>query len=103
MNNKIYKTIIFPVVLYRCENWTFDIKGRTITAKYLRRGCWAEEITGGWRKLHNVDLQNLYSSPNIGRVIKPPRRIRWVEHVACIGERGKYTKFWWESQKERDH
>jgi hypothetical protein len=39
---------------------------------------------GGWRKLHNEELHNLYSSPSIIRIIKP-RRMRWVEHVARIG------------------
>jgi hypothetical protein len=43
-----------------------------------------------WRKLHNDQLHGLYSSPNIVRVIKS-RRIRWVEHVAHMGEgRGVY-------------
>jgi hypothetical protein len=44
-----------------------------------------EEVAEGWRSLHNAQLQNLYISPNIIRVIKS-RRIRWVEHVICIGE-----------------
>jgi hypothetical protein len=44
-----------------------------------------EEVTGGWRRLHNEELHNLYASPNIIRVIKS-RRIRWMDHIACIGE-----------------
>jgi hypothetical protein len=44
-----------------------------------------DEITGGWRLLHNEGLHNLYSSPNIIRVIKP-RRMRWAGHIACMGE-----------------
>jgi hypothetical protein len=43
------------------------------------------EVTGGWRKLHNEGLHNLYSSPNIIRMMKS-RRIRWAEHVARMGE-----------------
>ena len=43
-------------------------------------------VTGEWRKLHREALNDLYSSPNIVRVIKS-RRIRWVEHVARMGER----------------
>jgi hypothetical protein len=43
------------------------------------------EVTGDWRKLHNEDLHNLYSSPNIIRMIKS-RRMRWEGHVARIGE-----------------
>jgi hypothetical protein len=43
------------------------------------------EEDGLWRKLHNHELHSLYSSPNIVRVIKS-RRVRWVGHVACMGE-----------------
>jgi transcription termination factor 2 len=42
-------------------------------------------VTGGWRKLHNDELHNLYSSPNIIRMIKS-RRMRWAGHVARMGE-----------------
>jgi len=42
-------------------------------------------VTGEWRKLHNVELKDLYCSPNIVRVIKS-RRMRWAEHVARMGE-----------------
>jgi len=58
----------------------------------LRRifGSTKEEVTGEWRRLHNEELNDLYSSPNIVRVIKS-RRMRWAGHVACIGEeRGVY-------------
>ena len=43
------------------------------------------EVTGEWRKLHNEELNNFHSSPNIFRVIKS-RRLRWAGHVACMGE-----------------
>jgi hypothetical protein len=50
-----------------------------------------DEVTGGWRKLHNEELHDLYSSPSIVRVIKA-RRMRWVGHVALMGEvRGAYN------------
>jgi hypothetical protein len=45
-----------------------------------------DEVTGDWRKLHNEELHNLYSSPSIIRLIKS-RRMRWVGHVARIGEK----------------
>jgi hypothetical protein len=46
------------------------------------------EVTGGWRKLHNEELHNLYSSPSIIRMIKS-RRMDWAGHVARIVEKGK--------------
>jgi hypothetical protein len=54
----------------------------------LRRifGPQRDEETGGWRKLHNEELHNLYSSQNIIRIIKP-RRMRWAGHVARVGEK----------------
>jgi hypothetical protein len=61
-----------------------------------------DEITGGWRKLHNEELHNLYSSPHIIRRIMS-RRMRWAGHVAGMGRRGMHIGFCWESQKERDH
>jgi hypothetical protein len=52
----------------------------------LRRifGSERDEVTGEWRKLHNEELPNLYSSPNIIRQIK--LSMRWAGHVACMGE-----------------
>jgi len=56
--------------------------------RVLRRvfGPKRDEVTREWRKLHNEELNNLYSSPNIVRVIKS-RRMRWLGHVALMGER----------------
>jgi hypothetical protein len=53
-------------------------------------------------ELHNKELHNLYSSPNIIRMIKS-RRMRWAGHVTRKGGRGIHIGYWWESQKERDH
>jgi hypothetical protein len=58
-----------------------------------------DEVTGGWRKLHNEELHNLYSSPSIIRMIKS-RRMRWAGHITRMG---RYIGVWLESQKERDH
>jgi len=59
-------------------------------------------VNGDWRRLHNEELNDLYSSPNIVRVIKS-RRIRWAGHVARMGEEGGYICSWWGSRRERDH
>jgi hypothetical protein len=58
-----------------------------------------KEEDGSWRKLHNDELHNLYFSPNVVRVIKS-RRVRWVGHVARMGEgRGAYRVGWSESKR----
>ena len=104
---KIYRTIILPVVLYGCETWSLTFREeprlRVIENMVLRRifGPKRDEITGEWRKLPNEELNDLYCSPNIVRVIKS-RRIRWAGHVACMGKKGAYTGFWWGVLKERD-
>jgi hypothetical protein len=51
-----------------------------------------DEVTGEWRKLHNEELQTLYPFPNIITQIKA-RRMRWVGHVACMGEERKVQGF----------
>ena len=62
-------------------------KLRVIENTVLRRifGPRRDKVTGEWRRLHNEDLNDLYSSPNIVRVIKL-RRMRWAGHVARMGE-----------------
>jgi hypothetical protein len=52
-----------------------------------------DEVTGDWRKLHNEETHNLYSSPNIIRIIKS-RRMRWTGHVARMGRRGMHIGYW---------
>jgi hypothetical protein len=56
--------------------------------RVLRRifGTERDEVTGGWRKLHNEELRDLYSSPSIIRMIKS-RRMRWAGHVTRMGEK----------------
>jgi len=62
-----------------------------------------DEVMGEWRRLHNEELNDLYSSPNIVWVIKS-RRMRWAGHVVCIGEeRGVYRVLVWQTEEKRDH
>jgi hypothetical protein len=88
---KIYRTIILPVVLYRCEIWSLTLRKehrlKVFENRVLRRmfGPKRNEVTGEWRKLQNRELHNLYSSPDIIKQIKS-RRIRLAEHVARMGE-----------------
>jgi len=78
---KIYRTIILPVVLYGCENWSLTLREerrlRVFGNRVLRRvfGPKRDDVPGEWRKLHNEELSDLYSLPNIVRVVKS-RRMR---------------------------
>ena len=81
------KTVILPVVLYGCKTWSLTLreerKLRVFENMVLRRifGPRKDEVTGDWRRMHNEELNDLYSSPNIVRVIKS-RRMRWA--WACL-------------------
>jgi hypothetical protein len=105
---RIYKTVILPVVLYGCETWSPTLREvhrlRVFENRVLRRifGPKSDEVTGEWRKLHNKELHDLYSSPSIIRIIMS-RRTRWAGHVTRMGEKRTAYRYWWESQMERDH
>ena len=79
------------VVLYGYETWSLTLRKERRLKVYenrvLRRvfGPKRDEVTGEWRKLHNEELSDLYSLPNIVRVVKS-RRMRWAGHVARMGE-----------------
>ena len=89
---KIYRTIILPDVLYGCETWSLTLmeehRLRVFENRVLRIfGPKRDGVTGVWRKLHNEELNELSSSPNIVRLTKS-RRMRWAGHVARMEGRG---------------
>ena len=95
---QIYKHIqnqIMLVILYGCETWSLTLREerrlrvfdkRVLSRKY---GPKRNEGTRKWEKIYNENLNDLFLSPNIIRVISS-RRMRWTEHVACVGSRGVY-------------
>jgi hypothetical protein len=86
---KIYRIIILPFVLCGCETWSLKLREEhrlnVNENRMLRRifGSKSYEVTGEWKKLHNVELHDLYSSPNTVRAIKS-RIMRWEGYVARI-------------------
>jgi hypothetical protein len=92
INVKIYSTTILSVFVYGCETWWLTLREErwvsVIKNRVLRRifGPKRSEVKVEWRKLHNEELDNLYCSPNIIRVVKD-RRMKWVGHVARMRDR----------------
>jgi len=80
-----------PVVLCGCVTWSLTLREerrvKMFENRVLKRvfGSKRDEVTGVWRKVHNEELNDLYSLPNIFRVIKS-RRIKWAGHVAYMGD-----------------
>jgi hypothetical protein len=95
----IYRNIILPVVLYGCETWSLllreQLRLRLIVNRVLMRMCGSKRngIRGEGRKLHNEELNDLYSSSTIVRVIKY-RKKRWAGYIARMGMGESYTVFW---------
>jgi hypothetical protein len=86
----MYRNIILHVVLYGCETWSLTLREerslRVFENRVLRRtfGPRRDEVTGEWKKLHNEELDDLYSLLSIIRVIKSTRR--WAGCIARMGE-----------------
>jgi hypothetical protein len=96
---RVYRTTILPVILYWPETWTLTLREeqrlRVFENRVLRRifGPKRDEASGEGRSLHNEELNGLYSSPNIIRVINS-RRMGWAGNVARMGKKMQ-TGFWW--------
>ena len=90
---KIYRTIILPVVLYGCKTWS-------LTLREERKLRVFENMV--LRRLHNEELNDLYSSPNIVWVIKL-RRMGWAGHVAHMGEERVVYRVLVGNGREGDH
>jgi len=93
---KIFRNIILPFVLYGCETWSLTLREERKLRVFVNVVLWRifvprrDEVRWEWRRLHNEELNDLYSSPNFVRVIKSKRK-RWAGHVARMGElRGLY-------------
>jgi hypothetical protein len=97
-----------PVVLYGCETWYLTLrekcKWRMFENRVLRRifGPKRDGVMGGWRKLHNEELHDLYSLPSIIRIIKS-RRMRWAGYVAQMGKKRNVYKLLVGKPEERYH
>jgi hypothetical protein len=99
-----YKLIELATVVTSAEGQSYDFgcsSNQSIALKRITK----QNVTcteGEWRKLHNEELNDLYTSRNIVRVINS-RRMRWAGHVARMGGGEAYTGFWWGNLRKRDH
>jgi hypothetical protein len=89
---RIYKTIILPLAVYGCETWSLTLrekcKLRVFENRVLRRisGSQRDGVGGGWSKLHNDELHDLYSSASVIK-ISTSKRIMWAGYAARKGEK----------------
>jgi hypothetical protein len=98
---RIYETVISPIVLYGCEAWCPTLREDHRLRIFENQGTEENILTKRdeivvvelWRKLHNEEPHNLYSSPNIVRMIES-RRMRWAGHVARRGTKSIAQGCW---------
>ena len=101
-------TVWYYSCLYGCETWSLTVREERRLKAFGKRvlrstfGSKSDKIRGEWRRLHNEELNDLYSSPNIIQVIKS-RRMRWVGHVACMGQRGDAYRILVGKPEEKRH
>jgi hypothetical protein len=105
---RIYKTIILPVVLCGCKTWFLTLREEhrltVFENRVLRRifGPKTYEVIGNWRKLHNEELHNFYSSLSIVRMIKS-RRMIWAGYVTRTGEKRNLYRILVGKPEGKDH
>ena len=105
--NQDIQTCIFVFFFFECETWSLlpwqESRVRVFETRVQRRifGRRRDEVTREWRIQHNEELNDLYCTPNIIRVIKS--RTRWAGNVARMGSGEVHTWFWWGNLRERYH
>ena len=92
-NSKYQEIQNYNFVLYGCETWSLTLRevfeNRVLRRVFVHK---RDEVTGEWRKLYNEELRDLYSLPNIVRVVKSIR-MRWAGHMARMGRGDVFTEF----------
>jgi hypothetical protein len=108
VNIKMYMIIILLLVLYGCEISSLTLReehrlsvfeNRVLRRIFEKKG---DEVTGEWRKLHNEDLHDVYSSPSIIRITKS-RRMRWAGHVVRMGKKRNSYRFLVSKPEGKNH
>ena len=98
---KVYRTIILPFVLYGCETALLTLREEhkpvVLENRLLRRifGPKREKVTGKWRRLHNEELNDLYSDDKMKERCGACSTYWW--------RGGEHIEFWWEDLRKRDH